>query len=135
MTIEKILPTPHMQRKHQEQDEQIRLVAWMQKKGILHHSIPNGGKRTIQYAVMMKKTGLVRGIPDLFIPYLRGGYGGLYIEMKRITGGSILEEQQFWIEQLRKQGYVTAVCKGFEAAKKEVEEYLALDTMTASPSC
>ena len=45
-------------------------------------SIPNGGYRKLKTGIRLKKTGLKPGIPDMMLPVGRGGYLGLFIEMK-----------------------------------------------------
>ena len=65
------------------------------------------------------------GVPDLCLPVARGGYHGLYIEMKA-GKNKPTEKQLWWIENLKKQGYAVSVCWGFEAARMELEKYLKL---------
>ena len=48
---------------------------------LLYH-IPNGGKRDACTAVNLKRQGVKAGVPDLHLPVARGGYHGLYIELK-----------------------------------------------------
>ena len=71
MTAEKI-PSEHY--------EQALVVQWFRRTypGVLIHSIPNGGARSMATAVALKVEGTVAGIPDLFVPAWR-----LWIEMKR----------------------------------------------------
>jgi hypothetical protein len=66
---------------------------------------------------------------DLSLPCARGGYHGLYIELKRpVVKGEpkpvVSPEQKYWIEQLRKQGYLVEVCYGWIEAKELIERYL-----------
>jgi hypothetical protein len=59
------------------------------------------------------------------LPVARGGYHGLYIELK--TGkGRTSESQDWWIDKLTIEGYKAVVCRGWEAAKDMIEEYLKL---------
>lgn len=48
---------------------------------LLYH-IPNGGKRDAKTATILKRQGVKAGVPDLHLPVARGGYHGLYIELK-----------------------------------------------------
>lgn len=101
-----------------EHEEQVRLVHWFKKNypdvGIF--AIPNGGHRNKVTAYKMKMEGQSKGVPDLFIPEWR-----LFIEMKRQKGGSLSTEQKEWKEYLDSVGYRVEVCRGFEEAKKVIE--------------
>lgn len=72
----------------------------------------------------MRAEGLRRGVPDICLPVARGGYHGLYIELKRLHGGRVSPEQLEWIDALNQQGYCACVCKGWEAAAAEIGKYL-----------
>jgi hypothetical protein len=72
----------------------------------------------------MKKTGVKAGVPDIVIALAKGGYHGLYIEMKRVEGGQVSKKQQEWIDGLRLNDYRVEVCEGAKAAKAVVIEYL-----------
>lgn len=88
-----------------------------------------GGMRTsFLQAVKMKRTGYVKGFPDLFIYEPRGSFYGLAIEMKKEKGGTVSPEQKWWQEQLRNRGYCSYICKGKDHAIKIIDEYLTLDT-------
>jgi len=83
-----------------------------------------GGMRTSYLqAVKMKRTGYVKGFPDLFIYEPRGAFYGLAIEMKKEKGGIASPEQKRWQEQLRNRGYASYICKGSEEAIKVIDEY------------
>lgn len=83
-----------------------------------------GGMRTSYLqAIKMKRTGYVKGFPDLFIYEPRGEFHGLAIEMKKEKGGTASPEQKRWQEQLRNRGYASYICKGNEEAIKVIDEY------------
>jgi hypothetical protein len=83
-----------------------------------------GGMRTSYLqAIKMKRTGYVKGFPDLFIYEPRNEYNGLAIEMKKEKGGVASPEQKRWQEQLRNRGYASYICKGSEEAIKQIDEY------------
>ena len=75
-------------------------------------------------AIKLKRTGMKAGVPDVFIPAMRGNYGGLFIEMKRQDGGVVSPEQKRYMWALTDLGYKCVVAKGVEAAIKEITEYL-----------
>jgi hypothetical protein len=120
----KVIPT-----EHQEQCALFEWAAWAAKRiPELHlmHAIPNGGKRDIRTAAMLKAEGVKPGVPDIFLPVARGGKHGLYIELKRRRGGVISKAQEAWIRALTNQGYMCAVCHGAEAANNEILAYMAM---------
>jgi hypothetical protein len=90
-------------------------------------AIPNRGHRTMATAVMMRKEGMKRGVPDVVLPISRGGYNCLFIEMKRVNAApsDTNPDQLEWHERLRRFGNCVLICKGFEAAKESVCLYLA----------
>jgi hypothetical protein len=88
------------------------------------HSINNGAYVSIGVAVKLKKAGTRRGIPDLMLPVARDGFHGLYIEMKRQKGGHVDPDQKECHAFLIDQGYRVDVCRGWEAAKRVIVEYL-----------
>ena len=112
-----------------EAQEQTNLMDWVRlsegrytELKLLFH-VPNGGSRNKAEAAHLKKQGVKAGVPDLFLPVARGGYHGLFIEMKA-ANGHLMENQKTWIRKLRKQGYYAVVAWGFENAKEIIEEYL-----------
>lgn len=114
---------------HQEQCALFEWQEWMAKQmPELHlmHAIPNGGKRDIRTAAMLKAEGVKPGVPDIFLPVSRGGKHGLYIELKRRKGGTVSKAQEAWIRALTAQGFVCAVCHGAEEAKNEILAYMAM---------
>lgn len=110
--------------------EQAALIEWAHRASgrcpelrLLFH-IPNGGSRGKVEAARFKAEGVKAGVPDLFLPVARGGYHGLFIEMKRKKGGRVSEAQKGWITALNKQGFYAVVCYGCEDAAKTIKIYL-----------
>ena len=109
-----------------EHEEQCAFVAWFRlqfpKVAIL--AIPNGahlaGSLRVRQAKMarMKAEGLLPGVPDLFIPAWR-----LWIEMKRQKASVVSPEQRDMIDYLSANGYRVAVARGFDEARRAVEDY------------
>lgn len=112
-----------------EDEEQIWFFSWAKLNSgkwpeleLMHH-IPNGGMRSKSEAARFKAMGVKRGVSDVFLPVSKGGYHGLYIELKA-KDGRPEKEQKDWIAAVREQGYYAAVCYGgFEAANL-VETYM-----------
>lgn len=91
--------------------------------GIRYYAVPNGGLRSYNEAVKLKRGGVKAGVPDICIPMPYGGCHGLYIELKRTVGGKVSPEQAEWLGFLNEQGHCAVCAKGFEEAKAVVEEY------------
>jgi hypothetical protein len=72
----------------------------------------------------LKRIGLAKGVPDYFIPLMRKGFGGLFIEMKRKKGSVVSHEQQDWILQLNKNGYRSVITYGADEAIEVMNQYL-----------
>lgn len=88
--------------------------------------IPNGGSRNFLEAVKLKRQGVKAGFPDICLFLMRGGYGGLIIEMKKKGRSVVTDKQKEWIERLRRQGYMACVTKGWEEARDVILSYLKL---------
>lgn len=110
-----------------EHDEQTLLIKWFDmqyKNKFVFFAIPNGGARNLYVAKKMKAEGTRAGVPDLFLAVPRHGFAGLFIEMKRVKSGYVSQTQKEMISRLELAGYKCIVCKGFDQAKAEIEEYL-----------
>lgn len=113
-----------------EHEEQSTVIRYCDIKKIPVFAIPNANALSSQNKQMairnmakMKREGLRKGIPDLFIPVAKDNYHGLFIEMKRIKGSTTSKEQKDWIEKLNNNGYKAIVCKGSKVAIEEIEKY------------
>ena len=112
-----------------EHEEQKNVVTWFDLqypaiKGRLF-AVPNGSNKSMATAAKFKAEGLRSGVPDLMLPVARGGFHGLFIEMKRVKNSRLSPEQDDWLTFLAKEGYMVVVCKGFEPAKQTIDAYLA----------
>ena len=118
--------------KRKESEEQVMVMNWAKLQmgkypelRLLYH-IPNGGYRNEFEAVNLKKQGVKSGVPDLTLPVARGGYFGLYIELKADEKGKVSKNQEEWIKALRDQGYRAGVCYGADQAIYVIKKYLSL---------
>lgn len=105
-----------------EHYEQVRFVGKFRVKypGVRIFAIPNGGHRGKVTAAKMKHEGVCRGVPDLFIPAW-----GLWVEMKRVKGGTVSPDQRDWLEYLNGCGYTAIVCRGCDEALRAVEAFIS----------
>lgn len=119
------IPTESVEQQHLFQWAKLQQAAYPEL-ALLYH-VPNGGKRNRATAARLKAEGVKPGVPDICLPVPRGDYHGLYIELKRIQGGTTSDDQKDWLDVLRRQGYHTAVCKGWNAAAQVILDYLKLE--------
>jgi len=114
-----------------EAQHQAALMKWTQQAGVrakypelkfLFH-VPNGGARNPIEGKHLKAAGVKRGVPDLMLPVPRGVYHGLWIELKT-DKGKASPEQEWWIAELRKNGYAAEVRRGWKEAVGLLVKYL-----------
>ena len=119
-----------MQQVNLEEDEQEALFRWAWYRGasvpVLRkmYAIPNGGLRSKTEAARMQAQGVRRGVPDMFLPAARGGYHGLYIELKRVKKGRVSDDQIAWMAALTEEGYRCGVARGWQEAAQIICDYL-----------
>lgn len=112
-----------------EHDHQVALFHWASLAAGNYpelrrmYAIPNGGMRHRVVAAKLKAEGVKAGVPDVCLPVPRGGYHGLYIEMKK-PGGKVSNSQKQWINWLQADGHLAVVCFGFEEAREILLDYL-----------
>lgn len=112
-----------------EHQEQCKLHRWLRDRDIPHAAIPNANAmsflgRDIAVRVMskLKASGVAPGFPDMviFLPRFM-----LIIELKRIKGGTVNEDQKEWINIINGYDYaVGRVCYGANQAIAEVERWI-----------
>lgn len=90
-------------------------------------AIPNGGARTAITGARMRDEGARKGVPDVFLAWPgSGGYLGLFLELKRTTGGRVSPDQDGWIHRLTLAGYCVKVCRGWLEARNAICDYLGI---------
>lgn len=111
-----------------EENEQIALVGWFdvaypQYRLSLFY-VPNEtfikNKRTAQKKVEM---GARSGVSDLILAIQVEGYPYALIELKK-RGGMASENQIAFLNHHSRLGALCAVCRGFEAGKRFIKNYL-----------
>ena len=108
MNIDK-LPSEHA--------EQVTFVNWfrLQFPKVLIFAIPNGGLRNAVVAKKLKLEGVIKGVPDLYIPSKK-----IWIEMKRQKGGKLSNDQKRVIKYLEDNGDRVIIGYGFKDAKEQI---------------
>lgn len=121
---------------HQEQALLIKYLRLRDKEVASSiFSIPNGAHlagNPLQRAKKMsalKAEGLLTGAADLMLMMARGGYHGLFIEMKRTkyVPSDVKPGQLDFQARAIKNGYKSVICGGFDEAREQIRLYLALD--------
>lgn len=116
-------PPEHIEAKHLM--HVVRIAEFGTPALRMLYAVPNGGDRNKAVAGKMKAEGVKSGVPDYCLPVARGGFHGLYIELKSLTGYASAEQKN-WIEALRTEGYRAEVCRGWEQAWAVLREYLGI---------
>lgn len=114
-----------------EHSHQVALFKWAAMAESVYpylsclYAIPNGGKRNAITGAMLKSEGVKSGVPDICLPVGRGGFLGMYIEMKRVDRETS-KNQKEWLNKLVEYGHKCVVCYSFESAKEELEKYCSM---------
>lgn len=115
----------HNQEEHKIQKaffEIVKIVSKKKKHYALIHAIPNGGARDAVTGARLKAEGVLSGVPDVFVPFARGGFHGMYIEFKA-NKRKMTDNQVWFAENVRKLGYAHHVVFSARAAFDLLENY------------
>jgi len=112
-----------MIRVYTEDYEQTRVVVYLRKMNVPVFAIPNGGARSLTEGARFKRTGVSAGVPDLMVPVGRMGKFGLFLEIKKVRGSKTSDFQRHWVTVLNNEGYRAEIVKGFDEAKKVIDDY------------
>tara|TARA_R100000479_G_scaffold158764_1_gene95801 strand:- start:280 stop:630 length:351 start_codon:yes stop_codon:yes gene_type:complete len=86
-----------------------------------------GGIRTsMKQAVLAKKTGYVKGFPDMQILRVNKEYAGLFLEIKADKKSYPTKEQKEWVAYLNEAGYYAKVVKGLEECMDVLDWYMKI---------
>ena len=94
----------------------------MPELGLMFH-VPNGGSRNRIEAAKLKRQGVRAGVPDICLPVARGGFHGLFVELK-YGRNKATDRQTAWLDALRSQGYLAVECVGWDTAREVITKYL-----------
>jgi hypothetical protein len=83
----------------------------------------NGVRLSMWVATKMKRSGMTKGVLDLWLPCRRGEYAGLVIELKHGDNHPTAEQQE-WIAFLNSQGYFACARWGHEDTIATITAYL-----------
>ncbi len=116
-----------------EHVEQMLVCNWLDARypDIVFFSVPNGaklgGSEGQRYGMVnkLKAEGMTPGAPDLVILAARGKFHGCLVEMKRIKGSKLSENQREFLARAEASGFYTIVGYGYVNATELLEEYLS----------
>lgn len=86
-------------------------------------AIPNGGKRDAREGARLKAEGVKAGVSDLLLPIRRGGYAGLWLELKA-PGEKPTATQVTWLDRMETGGYFATWVDSWEKAAQVITDYL-----------
>ena len=100
-----------------EHEEQKNFVKWFrqQYRGVRIFAVPNAAMRDYKLAAYLVAEGLTAGVPDLNVVEWK-----LCIEMKRVKGSTISDEQLSWKTYLEQIGWTHFFAYGFEDARQKI---------------
>lgn len=116
-----------------EAAEQMDVVRWFRVVAAAAHdldprllfAIPNGGTRgDKRECAILRASGVVAGVPDLFLAVPTTDAAGLFVEMKRASGGRPSSAQLSMADALTAAGYAVKICHGADEAKTVILTYL-----------
>ena len=131
-----VMPPPLAKKKRSREESimQCALLKWWAanhaKFGVhewLLFAIPNGMRKGAITGAILKREGVRKGVPDLFLavvgPDLRASAMGLFLELKTPTG-IVSPEQKEYHAILADQGYKVVVCRTLADGINQITLYL-----------
>jgi hypothetical protein len=115
-----------------EDDHQRALISWSETPEALARypmlrwlfAVPNGGKRSLKTASLLKQAGVKPGVPDLMLLCPTSEYQGLIIEMKYGRNKLSKEQEEFMIHHANLD-YSCVVCWSWIEARDKIIKYLS----------
>jgi len=119
-----------------ESPEQKELVKWFREEypqyaksiRLSMSGINLGGRRKAAIMInFLRAMGMVDGESDLVFLIPANGFHGLVLELKATEGTHPLTpEQADYLDYMASLGYAAMCCKGLEAAKESIIQYLTI---------
>ncbi len=123
---------------HVEHQHQVALIRWAKVMRLPQATdvepgatvadyllaIPNGGKRSSpREGARLKAEGVKPGVSDLLLPLRRGGFAGLWLEMKA-PGKKPTPDQLRWLARMTRAGYCAVWRDDWESASEMIQAYV-----------
>lgn len=118
--------------KHEESIQQRALVSWAELRYVTEPrlkwllAIPNGGRRNVITARILKLEGVKAGVSDLLLPVAASNFHGLWIEMKA-HNGDVKPKQREFQDDMIAAGYSCIVAYDWVQAQHAICAYLGID--------
>lgn len=113
--------------RHQESKIQIVCVNWFRYQysalSPVFFSVPNGGKRNLTEAKILKAEGAKAGVSDLLLLQPNEEFNFLAIEMKT-KSGSQSKNQKDWQRGIENLGGKYEICRSVEDFQSAINVYL-----------
>jgi hypothetical protein len=108
-----------------EQIEQIKVFDYLRFEGLDGYAFHVANERSTspQHGAILKRMGVTKGVPDLFILKPSRGFNGLAIELK-VKPNKPTDEQLKFLETLNENGYLAVVRYGANEAIETIKHYL-----------
>lgn len=112
-----------------EQLEMIKIFDYLKFHGADTVSFHVANERSVspQHGAILKRTGVTKGVPDIFVMMPARGFHGLAIELK-VKPNKPTPEQLKFLETLNSNGYLAVVRYSADEAIKTIENYLHIDS-------
>ena len=109
-----------------EREEQNAFIKWARSHPLIHNLLFHINNNAHNHITgrLNKLGGVLAGVSDFFLPFPRGEYCGLWLEMKRKKGYTIYPAQIEFLNRMRGLGYGAAIVYGCDHAITTVEQYL-----------
>ena len=122
MKLEHLMSINQLKETHGGMQECV--VSYCNLRGITAIHIANEGKRSLRTGMKLKREGMRKGVPDLYIPHGNGKYIGLWIEFK--AGRDRLSiEQKWWIDKLTELGHFACESRSSSDAIQIIDNYFS----------
>ena len=108
-----------------EEDIQLLTVEYLENKGLFFHPSMSGiYTDSFKVRKRMKKQGVRKGYPDLYIIKNNGKDKILFLELKSLSG-RLSDEQKNILRVMKSEGLCVSVSYGIYDAIYKIEKYLA----------
>lgn len=114
---------------HPERIIQYNIVNWLRQKHptVIFHANISEQKATAAWRQIQDRMGFRKGVSDLFFPEgsIKGGYKGLWLELKT-EKGKATEAQEIFTRDMLRLGYDAKITYGYDEAELAIKHFYSL---------